>query len=41
MPLESYYVGHQDAKLTDRQRADLIKYFKREIEETKIKNAVK
>jgi len=37
MPLESYYLGHQDAKLTDAQRQDLIKYFKKEIEETKFK----
>lgn len=41
MPLESYYIGHQDAKLADRQREELITYFKREIEETKIKNAIK
>lgn len=38
MPLESYYLGHQDAKLTDAQRQELIKFFKREIEETKFKN---
>ncbi|MBW3522585.1 MULTISPECIES: heme-binding domain-containing protein [unclassified Chryseobacterium] len=37
MPLESYYLGHQDAKLTDAQRKDLITYFKREIRETKFK----
>lgn len=37
MPLESYYLGHQDAKLTDAKRQDLIKYFKKEIEETKFK----
>lgn len=37
MPLESYFVGHQDAKLTDVQRKELIQYFKKEIEETKIK----
>lgn len=37
MPLESYYLGHQNAKLTDVQRQDLIKYFKKEIEETKFK----
>lgn len=37
MPLESYYLGHQDAKLTDKQRADLMTYFKRQIEETKLK----
>lgn len=34
MPLESYYVGHQDAKLTDEQRADLVQYFKRVKEDT-------
>jgi hypothetical protein len=37
MPLESYYLGHQDAKLTDAQRQEMINYFKREIEETKFK----
>lgn len=41
MPLESYYIGHQDAKLTDQQRQMLIKYFKAQIEDTKIKNAIK
>lgn len=34
MPLESYYIGHQNAKLTDEQRADLIKYFKQVKEDT-------
>ena len=34
MPLESYYVGHQDAKLTDEQRAELVQYFKRVKEDT-------
>jgi len=34
MPLESYYLGHQDAKLTDDQRAQLIKYFKMAKEDT-------
>lgn len=37
MPLESYYIGHQDAKLTDNQRTELVKYFKRQIEDTQIK----
>lgn len=37
MPLESYYLGHQDAKLTDEQRQMLIKYFKTQIDDTKIK----
>lgn len=37
MPLESYYIGHQDAKLTDEQRVELVNYFKREIKETKMK----
>ena len=37
MPLESYYIGHQDAKLTDEQRQMLTKYFKAQIEDTKIK----
>lgn len=34
MPLESYYLGHQNAKLTDEQRADLIQYFKQAKEDT-------
>ncbi|MGH1519395.1 heme-binding domain-containing protein [Chryseobacterium sp. JK1] len=34
MPLESYYVGHQSAKLTDEQRAELVHYFKRVKEDT-------
>lgn len=37
MPLESYFVGHQDAKLTDAQRKILIDYFKKEKEETERK----
>lgn len=37
MPLESYYIGHQDAKLTDEQRKQLVAFFKRQIEDTKIK----
>ncbi|PTT28321.1 cytochrome C [Chryseobacterium sp. HMWF028] len=37
MPLESYYLGHQDAKLTDEQRKILIDYFKKEKEETERK----
>ncbi|MCY0968678.1 heme-binding domain-containing protein [Chryseobacterium wangxinyae] len=37
MPLESYYIGHQDAKLTDQQRKELVVYFKKQIEDTKIK----
>ena len=37
MPLESYYLGHQDAKLSDEQRADLIQYFKRVKEDTERK----
>ncbi|WP_407401153.1 heme-binding domain-containing protein [Chryseobacterium sp.] len=37
MPLESYFIGHQDAKITEVQRQDLIKYFKRSIEDTEIK----
>lgn len=37
MPLESYYIGHQDAKITEVQRQDLIKYFKRSIDDTEIK----
>ncbi|WP_449401407.1 heme-binding domain-containing protein [Chryseobacterium wanjuense] len=34
MPLESYFVGHQDAKITDEQRKILINYFKKEKTET-------
>lgn len=34
MPLESYIVGHQNAKLTPEQRQELIKYFKKVKEET-------
>ncbi|MET3536515.1 heme-binding domain-containing protein [Chryseobacterium limigenitum] len=34
MPLDSYYLGHQDAKLTMEQRKELIKYFKKVKEET-------
>ncbi|MDQ0783033.1 heme-binding domain-containing protein [Chryseobacterium sp. W4I1] len=37
MPLESYYVGHQDAKLTADQRKELIKYFKKVKEDTERK----
>ncbi|GAA4150720.1 heme-binding domain-containing protein [Chryseobacterium ginsenosidimutans] len=39
MPLESYFVGHQDAKLTDEQRKILIDYFKKEKAETERKMA--
>jgi len=38
MPLDSYFLGHQEAKLTDEQRKILIDYFKREKEETIRKN---
>ena len=38
MPLESYFIGHQDAKLTDAQRKVLVDFFKKEIQDTKIKN---
>nr|WP_315027014.1 heme-binding domain-containing protein [uncultured Chryseobacterium sp.] len=34
MPLESYYIGHQNAKLTDDQRTVLTNYFKRVKEDT-------
>lgn len=37
MPLESYFIGHQDAKLSDGQRKILIDYFKREKTETERK----
>ncbi|KQR93665.1 cytochrome C [Chryseobacterium sp. Leaf180] len=38
MPLESYFIGHQDAKLTDAQRKELVDFFRKEIQDTKIKN---
>lgn len=37
MPLESYYIGHQDAKLSDEQRVELVQYFKRVKEDTERK----
>ena len=37
MPLESYFIGHQDAKLTDEQRKILTDYFKKEKAETERK----
>lgn len=37
MPLESYFIGHQEAKLTDGQIQQLINYFKREKAETERK----
>jgi hypothetical protein len=40
MPLESYYIGHQDAKLTDEQRKILVDYFKKEKAETERKMAL-
>lgn len=40
MPLESYFIGHQEAKLTDEQRKILIDYFKREKKETERKMAL-
>ncbi|WBX98753.1 heme-binding domain-containing protein [Chryseobacterium gambrini] len=40
MPLESYYIGHQDAKLTDAQRKILVDYFKKEKAETERKMAL-
>lgn len=39
MPMESYFVGHQDAKLTDEQRKLLTDYFKKEKAETERKMA--
>lgn len=38
MPLDSYFIGHQDAKLSDENRKKLVEYFKFQIKETKIKN---
>lgn len=40
MPLESYYIGHQDAKLSDAQRKQLVDFFLKEVQETKRKNAL-
>jgi hypothetical protein len=40
MPLDSYFLGHQDAKLTDEQRKILIDYFKKEKEETERKTVL-
>ena len=37
MPLESYFIGHQEAKLNDHQRKEMVTFFKKEIEETKFK----
>ena len=37
MPLESYYIGHQDAKLSDADRKKLVDYFKLQIKDTQIK----
>lgn len=37
MPLESYYIGHQDAKLTDQQRLELVTYLKKVKEDTERK----
>ncbi|MBB4806305.1 hypothetical protein HNP38_001577 [Chryseobacterium defluvii] len=34
MPLESYIVGHSDARLTPEQKQELIKYFKKIKEDT-------
>ncbi|MCJ7933139.1 MAG: heme-binding domain-containing protein [Chryseobacterium sp.] len=34
MPLESYYLGHQNAKLTDEQRTELVRYLKKVKEDT-------
>ncbi|WP_370899956.1 heme-binding domain-containing protein [Chryseobacterium gossypii] len=37
MPLDSYFLGHQNAKLTSDQRQELIRYFKKQKEETERK----
>jgi len=37
MPLDSYFLGHQNAKLSDEQRKILIDYFKKEKTETERK----
>lgn len=34
MPLPSYYIGHQNAKLTSAQRQKLIQYFKKAKQDT-------
>lgn len=38
MPLDYYFIGHQDAKLTDADRKKLADYFRFQIKDTKIKN---
>jgi len=40
MPLESYTLGHQDAKLTDEQRKQLADYFRKVQKEIDTSNAL-
>lgn len=40
MPLESYVLGHPEAKLTDAQKAELMNYFKRIGSETQLGNSL-
>lgn len=40
MPLESYTLGHQDAKLTDEQRKQLADYFRKVQKEIETSNAL-
>ncbi|PZU90987.1 MAG: cytochrome C [Chryseobacterium sp.] len=40
MPLESYLLGHQDAKLTDEQRKQLADYFRKVQKEIETSNAL-
>ncbi|MPS72130.1 MAG: cytochrome C [Chryseobacterium sp.] len=40
MPLESYLLGHPDAKLSDEQRKELIQYFRKIQKEIETSNAL-
>ena len=40
MPLESYILGHSEAKLTDSQKAEMINYFKKIQSETQVSNNI-
>ena len=38
MPLDSYVIGHPEAKFTDAEKAELIHYFKTMAQETRLMN---
>ncbi|WKS95490.1 heme-binding domain-containing protein [Riemerella columbina] len=40
MPLESYLLMHQEAKLTEEQKQELINYFRKEAKNTRLINAI-